>query len=367
MSRLRFAVIGSTGMIGKVHAEAINRLDNAALVAVMARSAGPVQAQAATLGVKAYTSLDALLADPKVDAVTVATPHPSHLDIILKAVQAGKHVLTDKPMGVSVSEADRMVEAAREAGVTLGVIYQNRFRPECQKAKQMLDAGLLGDLYRTHTVHATIRTQAYYDSTNWRGRWNGEGGGILLNQSIHSLDLLQWLGGMPAVVVATANALRHSIEVEDFASALLEYEGGGQGTVHCNTVQAPNDVRLELYGDLGSLTITEGSLVWHKLERPIEEFMATPDARTSVRLPYHTETHTFERPANVIAPAVQDFANSVLAGKPPAVSGEEGRRSLELSNAIMLSAHTGERVRLPLDRAAYDDFLEGVRQAYRPR
>ena len=170
MSRIRYAVIGSTGMIGGVHIDAIRKLENAELVAVATRSAGPVGAQAASLGVKPYTSVDALLADREVDAVTVATPHPSHLAIIVKAAQAGKHILTDKPMGVTVSEADEMVRATQEAGVTFGVIYNNRFRPECQKAKGILDGGLLGNLYRTHMVHATIRSQAYFDETKWRGK-----------------------------------------------------------------------------------------------------------------------------------------------------------------------------------------------------
>jgi len=366
LQRVRLAVIGSTGMIGRVHVDAITRLENASLTAVAAINPAPLQEQARQLHVRAYTDLDSLLRDPDVDAVVVATPHPSHMSVVLKAARAGKHVLTDKPIAVAVSEAEQMVQAARSAGVVLGVIYQNRHRPESQKAREVVSQGLLGKIYRTSMVHATARTEAYYHSRPWRGTWSGEGGGVLLNQGIHSLDLLQWLGGMPRAVQGVASAFRHNIEVEDFATALLEYDGGGQGTAHCSTVQAPNDVRLELYGDLGSLAMADGSLTWHKLATPMDEFMASTDASTRARLPHQTEVLEFPRAATPVLPSIQDFADALIHGREPAVSGEEAIKSLELCNAILLAAHTGRRISLPLDRQEYDAFMRDIRARHAP-
>jgi predicted dehydrogenase len=188
------------------------------------------------LGVKAYGSLEELIEDREVDAIVIATPHPSHLPITLKAVEAGKHVLTEKPMGATVSEATSMLKATQAAGVRLGVLYQHRFRPECQKARSLIAEGALGDIYRASMIHATLRTQSYYESRAWRGTWSQEGGGVLLNQAIHSLDLLQWLAGMPKSVFGVLATLKHQIEVEDCATALLEYEGSRDHTLQYRSV-----------------------------------------------------------------------------------------------------------------------------------
>ena len=183
--------MGSTGVIGKVHIHAISQLDNCRLVGVYARSQAPLKQQAAALGVKPYAALDDVLTDTEVDAVIIATPHPSHLEIALHAAAAGKHILVEKPMAVTPSEADAMVEAARHANVKLGVLFNQRFKPDARKMRELLDQDTIGTLYRTSLTHATMRTQDYYDRLAWRGTWRDEGGGVLLNQGIHSIDLFQ--------------------------------------------------------------------------------------------------------------------------------------------------------------------------------
>ena len=175
----------------------------------------------------------------RVDAVVIATPHPSHAEITTRAADAGKHVLTEKPMSVTPSEAVAMIQACRDAGVKLGVLFNQRFRPEAVMMRELIDSGAIGKVYRTSMTSVMLRTQDYYDRLDWRGTWQEEGGGALLNQGIHAIDLLQWLGGMPRCVFGVVSTLRHNIEVEDFSTALLQYEGGGQGTLHCSTSAGP--------------------------------------------------------------------------------------------------------------------------------
>ena len=200
LGQLGLAVIGSTGVIGRVHIDAINQLESCRLVGVYARRQEPCRQQANELGVKHYPALEDVLVDSEVDAIVIATPHPSHLAITLQAMEAGKHVLVEKPMAVTPSESDQMVNAAQRSGVALGVLFNVRFRPEAQKMRSLIDEGAVGKVYRTAMSSAMLRTQDYYDRLEWRGTWNDEGGGTLLNQGIHGIDMFQWLAGMPTSV-----------------------------------------------------------------------------------------------------------------------------------------------------------------------
>ena len=182
MDEVGLAVIGSTGVIGRVHIDAINRLDHCRLVGINARRQEPLQRQANELQVAHYATLEEVLTAPGVDAIVIATPHPSHLEIVLKAAEAGKHVLVEKPMGVTPAEADSMIDAARSAGVKLGVLFNNRFRPEALKAKELIEQGAIGEVCRTNMSSVMLRTQDYYDRLDWRGTWHMEGGGVLLSQ-----------------------------------------------------------------------------------------------------------------------------------------------------------------------------------------
>ena len=221
MQTVGLAVIGSTGIIGRVHIDAIAQLHNCRLVGVHARRQTPLRQQARELGVASYPTLEDALSDDAVHAVVVATPHPSHRDIALRAARAGKHVLVEKPMSVTPSEADDMIRACRDARVKLGVLFNNRFRPEAIKMRELIDADAIGPIYRVVMASAMIRSQDYYDRLEWRGKWADEGGGALLNQGIHAIDMMQWLGGMPDSLFGVTSTLRHDIEVEDFATAVM--------------------------------------------------------------------------------------------------------------------------------------------------
>ena len=365
MSNIGLAVIGSTGVIGRVHIDAINRLDNCRLVGITARRQGPLRQQAKELGVARFPTLEDALSHPDVDAVVIATPHPSHRDITLASAAAGKHVLVEKPMSVTPSEADDMVQACREAGVKLGVLYNNRFRSEALKMRELIDQGAIGDIYRVVMTSAMIRSQDYYDRLDWRGTWADEGGGALLNQGIHAIDMMQWLGGMPRTVFGMLSTLRHDAEVEDFATAILSYDGGGQGSMHCNTSQAPNHQRLELWGETGAIVMDDWTITVHRLDTPVQRFIDYDKSPTYDSPGHRTETFVLDPVANTHGPAIGDFASAILEDRDPAITGEDGRNSQDLVAAITLSGCTGQAVNLPVDRARYNALQKELAAAKR--
>ena len=351
---VNLALIGSTGIIGRVHIDAIAQLDNCRLVGVHARTQKPLQRQARELGATPYPTLDDALSDDAVDAVVIATPHPSHREITLRAADARKHVLVEKPMSVTPSEADDMIRACRASGVKLGVLFNNRFRPEAIKMRELIDAGAIGSIYRVVMASAMIRSQDYYDRLEWRGKWADEGGGALLNQGIHAIDMMQWLGGMPTSLFGITSTLRHDIEVEDFATAAMSYAGGGQGTMHCNTAQAPNHQRLELWGERGAIVMDDWNVTLHRLETPVQDFIDNDKSPTYDSPDHNSETFEFAPIGSTHVPAIGDFADAILQDREPAITGEDGLRSQELVAAVTLSAHANRPVTLPIDRAEYD-------------
>ncbi len=281
------AVVGSAGIIGRQHAAEIVDADGARLVAVTDLDSEVAQQQAAELGARHHHTLEEVLADGEVDAITIATPHPSHHPIALKAFRAGKHVLCEKPIAVTPRQADEIVRGAEEAGVTLGVAYQNRWRPEVREMKRMLDVGAVGEVYHTLLSFPDYRNNAYFKTAPWRGTWEHEGGGVLFNQGVHMLDVFQWVGGMPVSVTGIARTQAHDIEVEDVASALVEYANGGQGMIYCSTVQAPGQFQLEVWGDKGGLVVCDQTLTYYKLESSLKRF--TDEGKAFHRPPYTTE------------------------------------------------------------------------------
>jgi predicted dehydrogenase len=365
LEQVGLAIIGSTGIIGKTHIDAITQLTSCRLVGVNARRQEPLLQQASELGVKAYPTLEDALSDSEVDAIIIATPHPSHREITIQAVEAGKHVLVEKPMSVTPSEADDMIEAARRSGVSLSVLFNNRFRPEALKMRELIDQGAVGKIYRATMTSAMFRTQDYYDRLDWRGTWQDEGGGALINQGIHAIDMFQWLAGMPQSVFGVVRSLKHDIEVEDYATAILEYEGGALGTLHCDTVQAPNQQRIEIFGENGALIMDDWKVTLHRLKTPVQEFLENDKTVKFIAPESESETFEFEQVNGTHAPAIDDFSRAILEGREPAITGESGARSQELVAAITLSGCLGEKVSLPVDRAKYDGLMDELRQTRR--
>jgi predicted dehydrogenase len=279
-------------------------------------------------------------------------------------MRAGLHVLCEKPLSECVSTADHMVRAARQARVAFGVMFQRRTEPVFVRALELVRAGALGRIYRTVLISPEYRSQAYYDSAGWRATWTGEGGGVLLNQAPHIIDLFLLLGGMPATVLGRVETRLHTIEVEDLAEALLTYPDGGTGYLYCSTNEPMPGQMIELYGDKGKLLYRDGTLRFHTIEPPVAEFTQT---NTQMWGAPRTQEQTLDIPAadsghHVI---IRNFARHLLLGEPLIAPGEEAVRSLELANAIWLSAVRGKPVRLPLNRRAYDAFLARQRDPAR--
>lgn len=340
---LRFGIIG-LGNIAPVHAAAIQGTPGAELVAVATRNPERGQAFTAKHGGTWYADYRELLAQADVDAVSICTPHDLHLPMTIDAAAAGKHILCEKPMARTAAECDAMIAACERAGVTLGVIFQSRFERLSLELKAALDANRLGRLLWVSANTVWYRSDEYYRSASWRGTSAHEGGGVLINQAIHGIDLLQWLAGLPQRVTAQTRTLNHSIEVEDGAIALLEYGDGRLGLVQATTVAFPGlPERLEFYGARGSAIYHkgEGRLEWHLAEPREDRVDQSPvSSGASAPMDITAAGHTSQ---------FQDFARAIRDQRLPRVDGREGKKSIMLVDAIYRSAATGAPVDLPLN------------------
>jgi predicted dehydrogenase len=301
-----------------------------------------------------------------VDAVIIATPHWQHASIAIAALRAGKHVVCEKPLAVTVDQADAVLQAADEARGTFAVVYQTRFEPAFRHAKALLDSGELGPVYRCEIVETGWRPQAYYQSSPWRGTWKGEGGGVLLNQAPHVLDRYVWLCGMPESVVARCDTNLHDIEVEDTASAILRHASGAHGLIHVNTVETPPVSRTVVSCDRGSITIENGKTCVTRLRDSIRE---RTNVETQPIATIAAERFELSRvptdPFNALLTAFyDDFAAAVFSEAPLSCpgteGGTEGRGAVELANAIILSSMRGSAVTLPLVREEYTRLIASL-------
>ncbi len=320
---------------------AIRAVADAELAAVATRSQERGIKFTAEYGGTWYADYREMLGRAEIDVVAICTPHDLHLPMTLDAAAAGKHVLCEKPMAISVADCDAMIAACRNAHVTLGIVYQTRFEPLTRGLKDALDGGWIGKLLWASTSTIWYRSDAYYRSASWRGTWAHEGGGVLINQGSHSLDLFLWLTGMPSRVTAQMRTLNHDIEVEDAVMAQLEYESGALGSVQATSIAFPGfSERLEFYGDRGSAIYHkgEGRLEWHRRD-PREDRVETAAATSGATGPQTTD-------AGPHIVQYQDFVQAVRSGRPPAIDGKEGRKSIELIEAIYRSARAAGPVRL---------------------
>lgn len=342
---IRFGVIGC-GSISEQHARALQLIDGARVTAAVSRSPEKARAFAETFHCAAVDSLAALLARPDVDAVVIGTPSGQHAGQGIAAARAGRHVVVEKPLDVTLDRADALIAECRKAGVTLAVISQFRFLDAVQQTKADITTGRLGRLTLGSAYVKWFRPQRYYDSAAWRGTWAMDGGGCLINQSIHAIDQLLYLFGPVRTVRGFVATRAHTIEVEDTAVAALTFAHGGMGHVVGSTAAFPGQAaRLELHGTLGSVVFDLGGRV---LVREFAEGGADPGR--SVREP---DEHVVgvEGAADPKAITVENhrrqFADAIEAirsHREPAVNGPEGRRALALIMAIYESGKTGREV-----------------------
>ncbi|MFD8144196.1 Gfo/Idh/MocA family protein [Streptomyces sp. NPDC059708] len=349
---LRFGVIGA-GVIGGVHARTLARLPGrATLVAVAGAGPDRARALAAEHGCAWYGSARELLARPDIDAVCVCVPSGLHAEVGAAALRAGKHVLVEKPLEVSLEAADRLLAAARSSGRTLGVVLQHRFDPAARFLHDSVRAGALGTPTSAHAEVPWWRSQGYYDSGQWRGTARLDGGGAVMNQGVHTLDLLQWVMGEAVEVSAHTALLAHrGIDVEDTAAAVIRFAGGALATVLATTAAYPGrTARLAVHGDRGSAVLDDDRLAWYHAraagdaEDPYGAYGAG-DQSADLPMVYDDERDPTGLPGASHRAQLADFCEAVEEGRPPAVSGEDARRSLALTLALYASARTGRTVR----------------------
>ena len=292
-----------------------------------------------------------------IDAALIAVPHYDHPRYAIECFHRGIHVMTEKPAGVYIRQVREMNEAAEKSGVKFGIMFNQRANPLFARAREIVQSGKLGQLKRlVWIVTNWYRTQAYYDSGSWRATWNGEGGGVLLNQAPHNLDLWQWIFGMPKRIRAFCHVGKyHNIDVEDDVTIYGEYENGATSVFISTTGEAPGTNRLEISGDLGKLILEDGKLKWWKLAAPEREFCFT--SKEGFYSPETTyEEFTAEEPDGHPI-LLNNFADSIINGTELIADGREGINSLSISNAAYISSWADDWAEIPTDEALFEDYL----------
>jgi predicted dehydrogenase len=347
-----FGIVGC-GMIAEFHTRAINEIEGARVVAAFSRNEANARkiAELAGGGCATFDELDALLRHPGVDVVCVCTPSGVHLEPAVAAARAGKHVVVEKPLEITLDRCDAIIRACDEHGVRLCTIFPSRFSPANQRLKEAIDTGRFGRLTLGDTYVKWWRTQQYYDSGGWRGTWDLDGGGALMNQAIHNVDLLIWLiGDVESIVAHTATLAHERIEVEDTAVACVRFKNGALGVIEAATSAYPGLLkRTEVHGDRGSARIEQDDItLWEFQEKvpsdhEVAAAMAGRSAGNSGASDPRGISHAGHRDQ------LADFLRAIDGGGTPLVDGREGRRSVEVIRAIYRSAREGRVVRLPLE------------------
>ena len=356
-----FGIIGC-GMISKFHARAIRDIRGAKLVGCYNRTPGPAERLASETGCQPYTDLDKMLANPAINIVTIGTPSGAHMEPAVAAARAGKHVIVEKPLEITLKRCDAIINACDKAGVRLVTIFPSRFHDSSQEMKRAVEAGRFGQLTMGDAYVKWYRTQKYYDSGAWRGTWELDGGGALMNQAIHSVDLLlSFMGPVSEVSAQSATLAHERIAVEDTVVATLRFESGALGVIEATTAAYPGYLkRIEIHGSEGSAVMEEEDIkVWDfaKKIRRDEAIVRQMNQKKSsgggasdpAAIGHHGHAKQFA-----------DLIDAIKKKRSPAVDGREGRRSVEVILAIYKAAETGKTVKLPL---ASDPTLRARKKA----
>lgn len=369
MDSVRVGVIG-LGNMGATHVGylAAGNVQGATLAAVCDADAARLAAIRAKADVATFTSATEMIRSGAVDVALVAVPHYDHVPITLAAFEAGLHVLCEKPVAVSVSAARRVNDAAAQAPhLKFGVMFNQRTNPLYQKLRDLIADGELGEVTRiSWIVTDWFRTWTYYASGGWRATWAGEGGGVLINQCPHNLDLIQWIPNlMPTRVTAVARiGHTHPIEVEDEVSAILEYPNGAIGHFVTTTGETPGTNRLEIAGDRGKLVAEGGRLLFRRTRRSVRQVRETSPLSFASPEVWDCEIPLGPRVASEHQAMTQNFVDAIRKGIPMLGPGVEGVRGLELGNAMLLAGVTRTPVDLPIDGERYDAFLQELAVKY---
>ena len=356
---MRTALIGC-GKVGQIHAAALRELPESEFVAVCDRDGARAAAFAERYGVRAYTDVATLLKDAAPQAIVVCTPHPLHAEPVIQAARAGVSALVEKPLAASLADCDAMLAAARSAGTRLGVISQRRMYEAVRRMKAAIDAGKIGKPVLGVFSMFSWRDQAYYQSDPWRGKWATEGGGVLVNQSPHQLDLLQWfMGEIDEITGDWANLNHPYIEVEDTALAMIRFKNGGLGSVVTSLSQRPGIyTKVHIHGSNGASVGVETDRgatfvagVSEIAEPPLNDLWTIP-GEEALLPSFQAEDRARFAEVNATrhyhALQIQDFLQAVRDDRPPLVTGEEGRIVVAMFTAIYRSRRERRPIKFPL-------------------
>jgi predicted dehydrogenase len=359
MKTVRMGVIGVGGM-GGGHAQNIldGKVKGAELTAVA--DIAPDLAKKYP-GQKAFSSGEEMIRSGAVDAILIATPHFSHTPLGIAGLEGGVHVLVEKPISVHKADCERLIAAHRDKKLVFAAMFNQRTDPVYRKLRQLIKEGELGEIRRINWIVTNwFRSDAYYGSGGWRATWAGEGGGVLLNQCPHNLDLWQWLFGMPKRIRSfCAFGKYHKIEVEDDVTAYFEYANGATGVFVTSTGEAPGTNRLEVAAERGKVVLENGEFRFIRNEIPTTEFSRTTKERFSSPATWDIKIPVSSGGGQHLE-IMQNFTDAILNGTPLIAPAEEGIHSIELANAMIFSTVEDRTIELPLDSAAYAKWLADV-------
>lgn len=359
MDQVKIGIIG-LGNMGSAHVVSLGELGNAKLTALCDTNPEKLKRYEGK-GFQLFTEDEAFFQNADVDAVVVATPHYFHVPLVLRALECGKHALTEKPVSVHKQLAEQLLEAAKKyPHLKLAAMFNQRTIPAHKKIKELIESGELGEIRRVNWIITNwFRTQAYYDSGDWRASWRGEGGGVLLNQCPHQLDLMQWLFGMPEKVTATiALGKYHDIEVEDDVTAVLEYPNRATGVFIASTGEAPGTNRLEITAEHGRVVFEDGKLTYLRNEMETSRFCRESKEKFSCPPVWNVTIPVAAGNDHQHRDVLENFCDAILKDVPLIAPAVEGIRGLELGNAMLLSGLKHKIVELPMDAAEFAAELD---------
>ena len=356
MSDVRIGVIG-VGAIGPSHIFSIGQVEGCRLSAVCDVREEAAKEAGEANGVPYFTCVEAMLDAGAVDAVTVSTPSGFHLDAVLASLRCDVPVLVEKPLEITTARIDQIIAAEKASNAFVAGIYQSRFRPLVRRMKSLIDDGMLGEIYSGSVYIKRYRTQEYYDSGGWRGTWKVDGGGCLMNQGIHDIDLYGWIMGDPLEVVAFTETKGRSVEVETLAMALVRFESGATGVIEATTLAYPEfEPFIEIYGSRGTIAFTHSKLLRMDIIDPSdEELKARADLEQYSRDQEKKEAERGKAPAGTAVPnvdmghtpVVADFVDAVRDGTAPFVTAEVAREAVALIEGIYESGRNdGKRIQI---------------------
>ena len=367
MDNVRFGVVG-LGNMGSYHVQTFREMKNATLEGICDPDASRLAAAAQKTPARPFENYQHLLASGLIDAVLIATPHLQHAEIALAAFERDIHVLCEKPLAVTVRQGRQVVEAAGgRPHLKFAMMFQLRTSSLYRKLRELIADRELGEITRlTWIATDWFRTWAYYASGGWRATWSGEGGGVLINQCPHNLDLMHWTTGLAPRRITAVGFIgkTHPIEVEDEVGAIIEYDGGAIGHFITSTGEAPGTNRLEIVGDRGRIVAEGDKLHFTRTRRSVREVR-----QTSREAFAQLETWEIDVPhaSSVVEghkAVTQNFINAILGNEPLIAPGIDGLRQVELASAMLMSALTRRLVELPPDGEAYDGFLHEMARTY---